>query len=265
MTEPLARWLLAIDSSTEQAGVALFDGERLHESSWVAGRTQTASLLREVDHLLDLAGSSIEAVAAIAVATGPGTFNGLRVGMGVAKGLTLATGAVVLGVPTLDAAALPYAEASAAGGPVVTVLAAGRGRLVWAVYADDGGGWGQQRRPRNGTPKELAAELAELPAGALVTGELAPAQEAVLAAVSGVRLPPRPLRVRRPAAVAALAWPRFAAGEADDAAALEPVYVHGRGDGKTGRTTILPVSSSPRLPVSHRRVVRTVVLAAPEC
>src|SRR5688500_2739168 len=94
------RWLLAIDSSTEQAGVALFDGERLSEATWEAGRTQTATLLREVDGLLSLAGATIEDVAAIAVATGPGTFNGLRVGLGVAKGLALATGVSLLGVPT---------------------------------------------------------------------------------------------------------------------------------------------------------------------
>ena len=221
---PRPRWLLAIDSSTEQAGVALYDGDRLYETTWAAGRTQTASVLREIDRLLDLAGRSIDEVAAIAVATGPGAFSGLRVGASVAKGLVLATGAVLLGVPTLDAAALPYTGGST---PVVAVVAAGRGRLVWAIYGGEGDR-GQHGSPRNGLPAELAAEIAGFTDGAIVTGELTEAQADAIAAVPGVHLPPRPLRTRRAAAVAALAWPRFAAGEADDAAALEPVYLHGR-------------------------------------
>ena len=222
------RRLLAVDSSTEQAGVALFDGQRLAEVVWAAGRTQTATLLGQIDHLLGLAGATIEEVGAIAVATGPGTFSGLRVGMGVAKGLILATGVALLGVPTLDAAALPFAAVAIDGPPVVAVLAAGRGRLVWASYASSGDGLVRLRPPRNGAPADLAAELVEIPRGALVTGELTSAQEELLAAVPGVRLPPRPLRVRRPGALAALAWSRFLADESDDAAALEPVYLHGR-------------------------------------
>jgi tRNA threonylcarbamoyladenosine biosynthesis protein TsaB len=218
------RWLLAIDSSTERAGVALSDGEYLAETLWPAGRSQTTTLLPEIDHLLGLAGIAPADLTAIAVATGPGTFSGLRVGMSVAKGLVLAGSAKLLGIPTLDIAALPFAGER----PVVAVLAAGRGRLVWATYAATRDGWAQIVPPRNGRSAELAAELAALPHGALVTGEVSDAQAAELASLPGVRLPPAPLRSRRPAALIALAWPRLLAGELDDPAALEPVYLHGR-------------------------------------
>jgi tRNA threonylcarbamoyladenosine biosynthesis protein TsaB len=218
------RWLLAIDSSTERAGVALSDGEHLAETLWHAGRTQTITVLPEIDRLLNLAGIALPDVAAIAVATGPGTFNGLRVGLSVAKGLCLAHGARLLGVPTLDVAALPFAGPA----PVVAVLAAGRGRLVWAAYEETADGWGQTRPPHNGRPAELTAELTALPDGALVTGELIDDLAAELATIPGVRLPLAPLRVRRPAALVALAWPRFVAADFDDAAGLEPVYLHGR-------------------------------------
>ncbi len=212
--------LLAIDSSTEQAGVGLFDGERAAELGWAAGRTQTSTLLAQVHHLLGLHGLAAADLGAIGVATGPGTFNGLRVGMGVAKGLVLGLGIPLVGVPTLAAAAFPHADG---GRPVVPVVAAGRGRLVWAAYGYGPEGWGAVVPPRNGTIEELVAALDG--GDALVTGELTAEQAAAVGAVAGVALVPRPLRPRRALAVAALAWERFRAGEADDAAALEPVYL----------------------------------------
>jgi tRNA threonylcarbamoyladenosine biosynthesis protein TsaB len=160
-------------------------------------------------------------VAAIAVATGPGTFNGLRVGISVAKGLVLGLGVPLIGVPTLAVAALPFATA---GRPVVPIVAAGRGRLVWATYRSGAAGWREAAAARNGTVEQLAEELADA-GGAIVTGELDPTQEATVAAVPSVELPPRPLRVRRPAAVAAIAWARFRSGDHDDPVALEPVYL----------------------------------------
>lgn len=214
------RPLLAIDSSTEWAGLALFDGARAAELAWHAGRTQTAVVLAQIDRLLALHGCVAGDLGAIAVATGPGTFNGLRVGIGVAKGLVLGLGVPLLGVPTLAAAALPHADA---GRPVVPIVAAGRGRLVWAVYADGPEGWGAIEAPRNGTVDDLVDRLRA--GGGLVTGELSAEQEAGVAALPGVTLVPRPLRLRRPGAVAALAWGRHRAGDADDAASLEPVYL----------------------------------------
>ena len=214
--------LLAIDSSTEQAGIALVDGGRVAELSWAAGRTQTASLLGQVHHLLGLHALAAADLGAVAVATGPGTFNGLRVGVGVAKGLVLGLAVPLLGVPTLAAAAFPYA---ATGHPVVPVVAAGRGRLVWAEYRDGPAGWDAVVPARNGTVEELVAHLAAAPDGVIVTGELSPEQEGLVARVTAATVVPRLLRARRPAAVAALAWARLVAGEADDPAALEPVYL----------------------------------------
>lgn len=217
------RPLLAIDSSTEQAGVALYDGARVAELSWAAGRTQTATLLGQIDHLLGLHGYAVGDLGAIAVATGPGTFTGLRVGISLAKGLVLGLGPGVplLGVPTLAAATLPFALARR---PVVAVVAAGRGRLVWAEYGPAAAGQALHVPPRNGTAEELAAAVLKTD-GAIVTGELTPEQETIVAAVAGATIVPTPLRGRRPAALAALAWTRLLAGEADDPATLEPVYL----------------------------------------
>lgn len=221
----VASWLLALDTSTEHAGVALFDGAHLAEIAWPAGRDQTVTVLAQVHHLLDLNGLTVRDIAAVAVATGPGMFSGLRVGAGVAKGLVLGLGVPLLGVPTLDAAALPYADADR---PTIAVVAAGRGRLVWAGYGPTPAGWQQTVPPRNGTAADLAARLAAAPAPVIVTGELTPEQAEILRDTGNALVPSPALRPRRPAAVAALAWDRFVAGDVDDAVSLEPVYVHAR-------------------------------------
>jgi tRNA threonylcarbamoyladenosine biosynthesis protein TsaB len=177
----------------------------------------------EIHHLLEAAARAVTDLAAVAVALGPGTFTGLRVGLGVAKGFHLATDVPLLGVSTLEAAALPFALC---GHAVVATVSAGRGRLVWAHYAPGPDGTAATRPPRNGTPEELAAELAELaPNFVVVTGELDEEQAARLSHLPHVAIPAPPLRIRQPGALAEIAWQRWRAGERDDASAIEPIYL----------------------------------------
>jgi tRNA threonylcarbamoyladenosine biosynthesis protein TsaB len=216
------RWLLALDSSSEQASVALYDGERVAEVTWIAGRDQTATLLGEIDRLFSLVHTDVARVAAVAVAIGPGMFNGLRVGMSAAKGFVLGLDIPLIGVSTLDVAAHPF---GGLGMPVLAVVAAGRGRLVWAEYRSGPDGLGQTVPPCNGSIEELAAHARDL-GGCLVTGELAPDQEFVVRIEQGVTVPPTSGRLRRASALAELAWSRYQQGDLDDAVELEPVYVH---------------------------------------
>ena len=214
--------ILAIDSSTERAGLCIDDGERVTELSWAAGRTQTVTLLGQIHHLLGLHGITAPDISAIVVATGPGTFTGLRVGMSVAKGLVLGLGVPLIGVPTLAATALPDAGS---GPPVVPLVAAGRGRLVWATYGDAAGIWGLRVPPRNGTLEELTTELADHAGTVLLTGEIDREQAKTLAGVPGVRLTPPALRGRRPAALATLGRQKLETGDVDDPIRLEPTYL----------------------------------------
>lgn len=217
--------LLAIDSSSDQAGVALFDGASIAELSWPAARTQTATLLAEIQHLLALRGFGPTDLAAVAVATGPGSFTGVRIGLSVAKGLALGLRLPTIGVPTLAAAALPYL------GPretVIPVVAAGRGRLLWAVYGPvEGDPIGPPRllaEPRNGTFDELREACRDAGPATVATGELTAQHEQLLVA-DGSRVPAAALRHRRPAALALLGWRRFVAGDTDDPATLDQIYL----------------------------------------
>jgi tRNA threonylcarbamoyladenosine biosynthesis protein TsaB len=220
-----AKWLLAIDTSAEQASIALYDGEHFADLSWPAGRDQTVSVLEQIDHLLSLNKLSIADLAAIGVATGPGMFNGLRVGMSVAKGLAYSASLPLIGVSTLDAVALPHVTC---GMPVIAVLAAGRGRLLWSNYSG-----GHTSEPRNGTVDELASEIDAGGIDVLICGELLAVHRETLAQSPHTRLPPRSGVVRRASAVAELAYNRLLNGDFDDLVNLEPTYLHAAGPVRT--------------------------------
>lgn len=213
--------ILAIDTASAQGGIAWYDGQRLSLRSWPANRSHTTTLLAEIHHLLDADGIAPRDIAAIAVAIGPGAFTGLRVGIGAAKGFHLATGVPLIGISTLDAAALPFA---ACGQPIVATVPAGRGRLVWAHFRSEGATVVETHPPRNGTIAELADELTSA-SSVIVTGELNPEQIETLSRIDPAIVPPAALRLRNPASLAELGWRRWRNGQTDDATALEPLYL----------------------------------------
>lgn len=213
--------LLAIDTSTDLAGVALYDGTGLlAETTWHAGRSQTTTLLPEITRLLELSKLQPTELGALAVATGPGSFNGLRVGLSTAKGLSFALGVPLLGIPTLDAVAHPYGAQAA---PVRALIAAGRSRYVSAVY-----GWPHGTLQRLGeysnTTLELLATLVTTPT--LLCGEFPLEEREHWQTLAPAALFPAASPAPRVVALAELAWQRWHRGESDDPATLEPYYLH---------------------------------------
>jgi tRNA threonylcarbamoyladenosine biosynthesis protein TsaB len=217
------RPLLAIDTSTQTAGVALYgDDTLLAELGWPAGRAQTTALLGAIDRLLGLSSLCPSDLGAVAVATGPGSFNGLRVGLATAKGLAFALGLPLLGVPTLDAAAYPH---GGRGRPVRAVIAAGRGRLVSALYRWQDGEVRRVGDYANTAPEELAGLIVE---PTIVCGEVPADRLAAWRDLAPLaQFVPPTLNARRAGCLAEIAWARFRRGEQDDPATLEPVYLHG--------------------------------------
>ncbi|MFQ5896064.1 MAG: tRNA (adenosine(37)-N6)-threonylcarbamoyltransferase complex dimerization subunit type 1 TsaB, partial [Nitrospinota bacterium] len=103
--------VLGIESAGPQGGVALVGGEGvIAEYVLNVEATYAERLMPAVDRVLQDARVTIAAVEGLAVSIGPGSFTGLRIGLSTVKGLALATGKPVVGVPTLRALAwsLPY-------------------------------------------------------------------------------------------------------------------------------------------------------------
>ena len=93
--------ILAIDTATDWMGLALHDGSSvLAEFGWRSRRTQTIELAPAVAQLWARTGVSAGDLSAIAVAIGPGSYTGLRVGLALAKGIALGQKLPLVGVPT---------------------------------------------------------------------------------------------------------------------------------------------------------------------
>ena len=224
------RILLAIDSSTEIAGLALYDGDTTSEITWNAGRRQTVSLIPEADQLLRLNGCALADLRAVAVAIGPGSFNGLRVGLSVAKGLAYGLGLPLIGVGTLDATAYPHAGARA---PIRACVLAGRGRAVFADFRYRNGTWRRLSELRNVPVDALVEGLTEK---TVIVGDMNNELARTLAEEPLAMVPPPALRARRPSYLAEIGFRRWEAGEVDGLEALEPVYVHGVAPGSPPAT-----------------------------
>ena len=206
--------LLAIDTSTNQTGLACYDASGvLGECVWQSGRDHTAQLLPQLTLLLRHIGRDSSTISAIAVALGPGSWSGLRVGMSTAKGLALARGLPVVGVSTLDALVYQHTRR---GATVVPLIRLGRERFATAGLS--------AREPRNVTLAELCAEIN---GRALFCGDIDAEVRETLRLKLGerVQFPTPAANLRRPGFLAELAWQRFQAGETDDVATLEPIYL----------------------------------------
>ncbi|MBI2872777.1 MAG: tRNA (adenosine(37)-N6)-threonylcarbamoyltransferase complex dimerization subunit type 1 TsaB [Chloroflexi bacterium] len=214
--------VLAIDTSTKNAGVALWEqGALVRATVWRSQQNHTVELMPAVDNVLRLAGVKARDLAGIAVALGPGGFSALRAGMSVVKGMAFTLGLPVVGVSTLEAEAYPYRDT---GLPLCPLLEVGRGAVAWARFRQRNGAWNRLSLDRVGTMEELlagvrgrtlfcgegvlryGAELKEsLAARALVVANYAP--------------------MTRLHGVASLGWARLATGEADPLASLQPRYL----------------------------------------
>jgi len=95
---------LALDSSSKTVGIALLeDDETLVESFFNLGVNSSILLLPAIKDVFQKAGMDVEQVDLWACTTGPGSFTGLRIGLGTLKGMALATGRPIAGVSTLEA------------------------------------------------------------------------------------------------------------------------------------------------------------------
>lgn len=211
--------LLAIDTATQRASLALHDGTTLRgECTWEAAHRHTVTLLPHLNTLLEESGVAGKALTAVAVCIGPGSYTGVRIGVAVAKGLALAGHIPLVGIPTFEilvAAQPPDTR------PLYVVFAAGRRRIGYARYVYADARWQAETDIALADWEELPGKI-EPPA--LLVGELDSGGAALERLPAGVTLPAPVWHLRRAGFLAELAWQQLRAGCRPQADEIVPLY-----------------------------------------
>jgi tRNA threonylcarbamoyladenosine biosynthesis protein TsaB len=214
--------LLALDTSTEWASVAIFDGRTvLAEETWHAQRRHAEELFPTIERLLGHTRTTLAAVDRVAVATGPGSFTGLRVAIAAAEGIARGTGAALVGVSTLDVLAYPHASSKLRTCPL---LPAGRNEFYAALYQERNRKWAKRSPFLVGPLVDLCRQIGT---HTLFVGEIDDETEANLKDLLGplALFAPPASRMRRAGYLAELGWDELEAGRPATLGALEPIYV----------------------------------------
>jgi tRNA threonylcarbamoyladenosine biosynthesis protein TsaB len=214
--------LLTLQTASPAGSLAISDGERLlAEINLDIRRTPTDWLLQAIEDLLVKAEVDKEALDAIGVVRGPGSFTGLRVGMATAKGLALAAGCPLLGISSLQCLAMQLPFTSL---PVCVMLDARKQEVYAALYNWEVGSPHPVSAERVIKPEKLLSEITGATLfvgnGALVYRSLIVRQLAGRA-----HFAPAFLNLPRAGAAAALALHEWVAGRTFSVEELMPTYL----------------------------------------
>ncbi len=212
---------LAIDTSSNTVSIALsHKGEIVAVLTWQTRQNHTIELLPNLVCLLQQAKTSLASLEAIVVAKGPGSFNGLRVGISTAKGLAFTLHIPLLGVNTLEAEVYPFAFT---GLPLRAIQKAGGQEVATAVYRQRDNDWQCLEVDNLASIEALCRRTKQR---TIFCGDI-PADMATqiqhnLARRAIIRLDVRP---SRGSSLATLGWRRLSEGQHDDLLTLEPIYL----------------------------------------
>lgn len=149
--------ILALDTATEACSASLMlSDELLLERFTVAPREHTQKILPMVDSLLAEAGITLDSLDALAFSRGPGSFTGVRIGIGIAQGLALGANLPLIGISTLAVLAEGSWRQTGAC-QVLTAIDARMGEVYWAAYQRHAGVWLGEESEALMAPEALVA------------------------------------------------------------------------------------------------------------
>ena len=216
--------ILAFETSAKAASVALLDDKKLlGESYQNTGLTHSQTLMLMAQDLLKSCGFGPKDVTHLAVAAGPGSFTGIRIGVAAAKGFAWGASLPCYGVSTLEAMA---AQLGAWQGYVCPVMDARRSQVYNALFHLECGKCTRIREDRAVSLQDLGAELQNLSEPVFLVGDGSNlCYNTLLESVPSLVLPPEHRMHQRAAGVALAAQAMMAAGDPGNGAELSPNYL----------------------------------------
>ena len=216
--------ILAFETSAKAGSVALHDGQKLLAESYQnTGLTHSQTLMVMAEDMLKQCGYTAKDVTHVAVAAGPGSFTGVRIGVAAAKGLAWGLQAPCYGVSTLEAMAKNLGVFE---GHVCACMDARRNQVYNALFLADGAAPLRLTEDRAIALAELKTELEHIDGPIFLVGDGAGLAYRTLAPeIPNLILPPEHRMHQRAAGVAMVAAEQITAGVQADAEALQPNYL----------------------------------------
>ena len=215
---------LAFETSAKAASVALTEnGKLLAESYQNTGLTHSQTLMVMAEDLLKQCGKTMSDVTAVAVAEGPGSFTGVRIGVAAAKGLAWGGQIPCYGVSTLEAMAVSLGVYE---GHICACMDARRNQVYNALFLVDNGKIERISEDRAIALTDLQEELEHIDGPIFLVGDGSLLTHKTLSgAIDSLILPPEHRMHQRAVGVALLAEKKQADGETGDGNALSPNYL----------------------------------------
>ena len=216
--------LLAFETSAKAASVALFeDHQLLAEQYQNTGMTHSQTLMVMAQDLLEQCGKTAADVQAVAVANGPGSFTGVRIGAAAAKGFAWGRDIPMYGVSTLEAMALGL---GAWDGYICPVMDARRSQVYNALFYVNQGAITRMTEDRAIALSDLEEEIKNLSKPVFLVGDGSNlCYNTIRESVPNLVLPPEHRLHQRAVGVGLAALQKIAAGETGDAAGTAPNYL----------------------------------------
>ena len=216
--------ILAFETSAKAGSVALLDEQKLlGESYQNTGLTHSQTLMVMAEDLLKQCGKTVADITAVAVAEGPGSFTGVRIGVAAAKGFAWGGQLPCYGVSTLEAMAESLGIWQ---GYVCPCMDARRSQVYNALFYVNQGKIERIREDRAIALSDLAEELKVLTEPVFLVGDGSNLTYKTLSAeIPDLVLPAEHRMHQRATGVALLAARKIAGGESGDGNALTPNYL----------------------------------------
>ena len=216
--------ILAFETSAKAASVALLEGDKLLSESYQnTGMTHSQTLMVMAEDMLKQCGKTAKDVDAVAVAEGPGSFTGVRIGVAAAKGFAWGREIPCYGVSTLEAMAQSLGIYD---GYICPVMDARRSQVYNALFEADRGEITRIREDRAISLDDLAEDVKKLEKSVFLVGDGSIlCYNTLLERVPSLVLPPEHRMHQRAVGVGIIAARQIRAGISGDAAALTPNYL----------------------------------------